>query len=61
MVRGFVALGSLQKGENPDLGVILDSIQIEQVDNEVAVSLSVPYETLERLSQRAQTQAEDKN
>ena len=61
VVRGFVALGSLQKGENPDLGVILDSIQIEQVDNEVAVSLSVPYETLERLSQRAQTQAEDKN
>lgn len=61
VVRGFVALGSLQKGENPDLGVILDSIRIEQVDNEVAVSLSVPYETLERLSQRAQTQAEDKN
>ena len=61
VVRGFVALGSLQQGENPDLGAILDSIQIEQVDNEVAVSLSVPYETLERLSQRAQTEAADKN
>ena len=61
VVRGFVALGSLQQGENPDLGAILDSIQIEQVDNEVAVSLSVPYETLERLSQRARTEAEDKN
>ena len=61
VVRGFVALGSLQQGENPDLGAILDSIQIEQVDNEVAVSLSVPYETLDRLSRRAQTEAEDKN
>ncbi len=61
VVRGFVALGSLQQGEDPDLGAILDSIQIEQVDNEVAVSLSVPYETLERLSQRTQTEAENKN
>ena len=61
VVRGFVALGSLQQGENPDLGAILDSVQIEQLDTEVAVSLSVPYETLERLSRRAQTEAEVKN
>ncbi len=53
VVRGFVALGSLQQGKNPDIGAILSSIQIDQFDNEVEVSLTVPYETLERLSQQA--------
>ena len=48
VVRGFIALGSLQRGENPDVGAILSSIQIDQFDNEVEVSLRVPYETLER-------------
>ena len=59
MVRGFVALGSLRQGENPDIGAILSSIQIDQFDNEVDVSLTVPYETLERLSQQVdKTEAE---
>ena len=58
VVRGFIALGSLQH-ENPDIGAILNSIQIDQFDNEVDVSLTVPYETLERLSQQAdKTEAE---
>ena len=42
VVRGFIALGSLQQGENPDIGDILSSIQIDQFDNEVEVSLTVP-------------------
>ena len=59
VVRGFVALGSLQGGQNPDIGSILGSIQIQQFENEVDVSLTVPYETLERLSQqRAESEAE---
>ena len=59
VVRGFVALGSLQQGQNPDIGAILSSIQIHQFDNEVDVSLRVPYETLERLSQQGDdTEAE---
>ena len=59
VVRGFIALGSLRQRENPDIGAILSSIQIDQFDNEVEVSLTVPYETLERLSQQAdETEAE---
>ncbi|GMR23060.1 MAG: hypothetical protein BMS9Abin37_1455 [Acidobacteriota bacterium] len=58
VVRGFVALGSLQQGKNPDIGAILSSIQIDQFDNEVNVSLTVPYETLERLSQQQAEETE---
>jgi len=54
VVRGFVALGSLQGGENPDLGEILDSVLIDQIDNEVDVSIRVGYETLERLRKQAE-------
>jgi len=53
VVRGFIALGGLQQGKHPELATVLDSIQIEQVDDEVEVSVKVPYETLERLSQNA--------
>ena len=61
VVRGFVALGSLQQGQNPDLGTILDSITIDQFDNEVDVTMTVPYETLERLSQQGAEAAEPGN
>jgi hypothetical protein len=60
-VRGFVALGSLRQGTNPDIGAILGSIRIDQFDNEVDVSLSVPYETLERLSQQADEAEAEQN
>lgn len=60
VVRGFVALGSLQQGSNPDIRSVLDSVQIDQFENAVELSLSVPYETLERLSARAEhPEAED--
>ena len=59
VVRGFIALGSLGQRENPYIGAILSSIQIDQFDNEVDVSLTVPYDTLDRLSQQAdKTEAE---
>ena len=59
VVRGFIALGSLQSGKNPDIGVILSSIQIDLFDNEVDVSLTVPYDALDRLSQQTdKTEAE---
>lgn len=53
VVRGFVALGGLQQGANPDIRTVLDSVQIDQFENAVELSLSVPYDTLERLSERA--------
>ena len=61
VVRGFVALGSLRQGTNPDIGAILGSIRIDQFDNEVDVSLTVPYETLERLSQQADEAEAEQN
>ena len=53
VVRGFIALGTLQGGRDPELSSIVDSIQVDQAGDEVAISLSVPYETLERLAQKA--------
>lgn len=61
VVRGFVALGSLQQGGNPDIRSILDSVQIDQHDNAVELSLSVPYDTLERLSEHAENSEADDN
>lgn len=51
VVRGFVALGSLQQQQRPEIQTMLDSIHINIVDNTVVVSLAVPYETIRRLSQ----------
>ncbi len=59
VVRGFVALGSLQQGGNADIRSVLDSVQIDQFENAVELSLSVPYETLERLSAHADNPADD--
>lgn len=50
VVRGFVALGSLQAQQTPEVGALLDSIQIQTVENRVEVSMSLPYETLEKLA-----------
>lgn len=49
VVRGFVALGSLQHQEKPEIQAILDSVQIQILGNTVEVYLSIPYETLRRL------------
>jgi hypothetical protein len=51
VVRGFVALGSLQHQARPEVRAVLDSMQIEAFENRVEVSLSVPCETIGRLSQ----------
>ncbi len=49
VLRGFIALGSLQQQDRPELQAILDSISIETTENRVGVSLAIPYETLRRL------------
>ena len=61
VVRGLVALGAMQRAENPDLGTVLDSIQIEQAENEVQISLSVPYETLESMALTRTSAADEEN
>jgi hypothetical protein len=50
VVRGAIALGSLQQESPPELQAILDSVQIEVLENEVLVSAAFPYETLRRLA-----------
>jgi hypothetical protein len=50
VVRGLVALGSLQGEGRPELQAVLDSISIGTLDDRVEVSLAVPYETLRRLA-----------
>jgi hypothetical protein len=57
LVRGVVALGRLQANADPGMSAIVDSIQIGQVDEEVEISLAVPYETLRNLSERAEAMA----
>jgi hypothetical protein len=50
VVRGFVALGSLQQQAKPEIQAILDSVQIQVLENTVEVYMAVPYETLRRLA-----------
>jgi hypothetical protein len=60
LVRGLVALGRLQMGPNsssPELGTIADSIQVELQAEQIDVSLTVPYETIRKLSERRRKEA----
>ena len=50
LVRGFIALGSLKQESPPEFQAILDSVQIEVLENKVLVSVAFPYETLRRLA-----------
>jgi hypothetical protein len=50
VVRGFIALGSLKQESPPEFQAILDSVQIEVLENKVLVSVAFPYETLRRLA-----------
>jgi hypothetical protein len=52
VVRGFIALGSLQQQNRPELQAVLDSVQIDTLEANVEVVMSVPYETLRRLMER---------
>ena len=52
VVRGFVALGSLQQQAKPEMQAVLDSVQIQILENTVEAYLVVPYETLRRLAQQ---------
>jgi hypothetical protein len=51
VIRGFVALGSLQQQAKPEIQAVLDSVRIQILENTVEAYLVVPYETLRRLAQ----------
>ncbi len=53
LARGLVAMGSMnQQSSGPEILAILDSVQVQALDNRVEVSLAVPFETLRTLSRR---------
>lgn len=57
VIRGFIALGSLQQ-QRPELAALLNAVHIETAENRVEVSLAIPYESLERLAVRQRKTAE---
>ena len=59
VVRGLVALGSLQDPPRPELDAVLDSVQIGTFDNRIEVFFAVPYETFRRLASHRKTEAEE--
>ncbi len=56
VVRGLVAFGRLRE-ESPELGRILESISIDLVDDEIDVSLQVPYDSIRQLLQKKSNEA----
>ena len=51
MARGLVAMGSMnQQNSSPEILAILDSVQVQALDNRVEVSLAIPFEMLRTLS-----------
>lgn len=59
MARGLVAMGSLnQQTSTPEIRAILDSVQIQTLDNRVEISLALPFETVRALSRKQQRKQE---
>jgi hypothetical protein len=49
VVRGFVALASLQAGQKPELKALANAITVATEENRVLVNARIPYETLDAL------------
>ncbi len=56
VVRGLVAFGRLRE-DSPELGRILESISIDLVDDELDVSLLVPYDSIRQLLEKKSNEA----
>ena len=53
MARGLVAMGSMnQQSSSPEILAILDSVQVQVLDNRIEVSRAVPFVTLRTLSRQ---------
>lgn len=50
VIQGIVALGRLQAGQRPEMGVLLNSLQLGGTGTSVTLSFTVPAELLEKLS-----------
>lgn len=49
LARGFLALGNLASGQNPDLAELTRGVQITQNDNQIDVAITLPYELLQKI------------
>jgi hypothetical protein len=58
VVRGFIALGSLQQQREAEVVALLNAVQIQSAENRVEMSLTIPYETLSRLATRKRKAAD---
>lgn len=47
--RGLVALGSLAGGQNPDMAALIAGVSIAPKDNQLSITLSIPFSLLQKL------------
>jgi hypothetical protein len=59
VVRGLVAIGRMNAGENAELAALAESVSIDRLERDIDVHLSVPYETIRKLSEKSRKEAED--
>lgn len=57
VVRGFLALARMQVGAEPDLGTVLQGLQIGGVGSTVAISFSLPAQAIDALLSRERREA----
>lgn len=55
-LNGFKALGAAAASKEPELGALLNRIEIASADDYVKITASVPEETIKSLSQKLKTQ-----
>jgi len=58
VVRGFVAMASLQAQQRPELGQLASAVSVATEENRVLVSARIPYEMLEALQPKQARPAE---
>jgi hypothetical protein len=55
VIQGVVAFGRLQAGQRPEMGALLNSLQLGGAGKTVTLSFAVPGELLEKLSSKSTT------
>jgi hypothetical protein len=58
VVRGFLALARMQVGSEPDLGTVLQGLQIGGVGSTVAITFSLPAQAIDAILSRERRQAD---
>jgi hypothetical protein len=59
-LNGFKALGSMAGGEKPEIGELLDKVEISSAPDNVKIFANIPEDLLTKLSKTAQAAVEEK-